>query len=164
MRKIIIGFSHSTKSFSPFSKALQWWDGVPYSHTYFQFESQTYSVEMVYQASSTMLNYMAKPVFCKNNETVREFELQITDEQYFNLMKDCMESAGLEYGIKQVFGILLADVFKLKKNYFSDKEKYHCSEWVAEKLQELGYRFDKELDLVKPVDIFLILDYENSRS
>lgn len=161
MKKIIIGFSHSTKKFALFSKAIQLWDGVPYSHVYFQFESQKYNVEMIYQASSTMLNYMAKPVFLKNNEVIKEFEIQITEQQYDKLMKDCMESAGLEYGVKQVFGIVIADILHLSNNPFSDNEKYICSEWVAEQLEKLGYKFDKELDLVKPSDIYCVLDYEN---
>lgn len=161
MRKIIVGFSRSTKDFAPFSKAIQWWDGVDYSHTYFQFESQKYDVQMIYQASSTMLNYMSKPVFLLHNEVIREIEIEVTEEQYFKLMKDCMESAGLEYGLLQVFGIMIAESFSLQYNPFSDEEKYHCSEWIAEKLEDLGYKFDKELDLVKPIDIFELLDYEN---
>ena len=72
-----------------------------------------------------------------------------------------MESAGLEYGVKQVFGIILADIFCLQENPFSDDEQYVCSEWVAEKLEDFGYKFDKDLDLVKPIDIYEDLEYEN---
>ena len=153
-----IGFSRSTKHNALFSKGIQWWDGTNYSHVYFVFKSEKYNVEMVYQASSTMLNYMSKPVFLKNNEIVHEISLQLTEEQFYDLMKTCMESAGLEYGTKQVIGVVLADMFKLKENPFSDDEKYHCSEWVAERLEKIGYKFNKPLDLVKPVDIFKVFN------
>jgi hypothetical protein len=161
MKKIIIGFSRSTKHFAPFSKAIQWWDDTNYSHVYFQFKSSKYDVDMIYQSSSTMLNYMSKHVFLHHNKVIHEFELEISEEKYDKLMKDCMESAGLEYGLMQVFGIIIAETFCLPENPFSDEEKYHCSEWVAEKLEDLDYKFDKELDLVKPIDIFECLNYEN---
>ncbi len=132
MRTIIVGFSHSTKEFSPFSTAIQWWDGTNYSHVYFQFESSKYDVDMIYQSSSTMLNYMSKEVFLMNNEVRKEFTLELTDDQYSSLMKKCMVSAGLPYAVIQIFGIVLADIFKLK--------------------------FDKDLDLLKPSDIYKVLD------
>jgi hypothetical protein len=72
-----------------------------------------------------------------------------------------MKSAGLPYGTMQIIGIFLAEIFNMQENAFSDDEKYHCSEWVAEELEKLGYKFDKELDLVKPIDVYWVLDYEN---
>lgn len=157
MKKIIVGFSRSTKHFSPFSKGIQLWDNCDYSHVYFQFESSKYNVSMIYQASSTMLNYMSKDVFLQHNEVIYEFTLEITDEQYFQIMQNCMKSAGLAYGIKQIFGIIIADIFKLNKNIFSDPEKYVCSEWVAEQIELLDYKFNKSLDLIKPIDVFKVL-------
>lgn len=161
MRKIIVGFSHSTKKFAPFSIGIRWWDQVPYSHVYFQFESRSYKVNMIYQASSTMLNYMSKDVFLMNNVVVKEFELDITDEQYASLMESCMKSAGLPYGSLQICGIIIADILSLQKNPFPSEDKYVCSEWVGEELEKLGYKFDKDLDLLKPSDIYWLLDYEN---
>ena len=116
---------------------------------------------MIYQASSTMLNYMSKPIFLTHNEIIKEFTLELSNEQYFNLMKTCMSHAGLEYGILQVFGIIIAETLSLQENPFADEEKYICSEWVAEQLETLGYKFDKDLDLVKPIDIYDVLEYES---
>lgn len=161
MRIIIVGFSHSTKAFSPFSKVIQLWDHTNYSHVYFQFESQKYDVTMIYQSSSTMLNYMSKDVFLMNNEIRKEFPIQVTDEQYSVLMTDCMKSAGLPYAVLQILGIVIADIFKLKKNPFPNAKEYFCSEWVAEELEKLGYKFNKELDLVKPIDVYEVLDGQN---
>jgi hypothetical protein len=157
MKELIIGFSHSTKTFSPFSKAIRLWDGTEYSHVYFQFRSDKYDVDMIYQASSTMLNYMSKDVFLQHNQVVCEIKIFITEEQYFKIMKDCMISAGLEYGVKQIFGIFIADSFNLDQNIFADPEKYVCSEWVAEELEYLGYKFTKPLDLIKPKDVYKAL-------
>lgn len=158
MKTIIVGFSHSTKAFAPFSLGLRAWDGVPYSHVYFKFHSDKYDVDLIYQASSTMLNYMSEDIFLSFNELVKEIEIQVTDEQYHKLMKKCMECAGLQYGTLQIVGVLVADVLKIDRNIFSDPEKYHCSEWVAEELEELGYKFNKPTDLVKPIDIYKVLE------
>jgi hypothetical protein len=76
-------------------------------------------------------------------------------------MKTCMTHAGLEYGALQIFGIIVAEVLCLQQNPFADEHKYVCSEWVAEQLEILGHRFDKDLDLVKPIDIYDVLEYEN---
>ena len=157
MRKIIVGFSHSTKSFSPFSKLIRIWDGTPYSHVYFQFETTKNKVNMIYQSSSTMLNYMCKEVFLTKNAIVSEFELEIEDYQYDLIMLHCMKSAGLEYSVAQIIGMVIADLFNLKTNPFADEKKYVCSEWVAEQLQIVGYRFKKPLELVTPKDIHEIL-------
>lgn len=162
MRKIIVGFSSSTKKVAPFSKAIKWWDNCDYSHVYFQFESTKYDVDMIYQSSSTMLNYMSKEVFLLHNHIVHEFEIELTDEQYIVLMTNCMKSAGLAYGVLEIVGIFIADILNLTHNPFSDEEKYVCSEWVAEQLELLEYKFDKELELVKPIDVYMVLDYENT--
>lgn len=161
MKTIIVGFSHSTKTFSPFSKAIQLWDKTNYSHVYFEFESIKYDVDMVYQASSTMLNYMSKDVFLLNNKVIKEFKLELTDEQYFNLMQSCMKSAGLKYGQLEIVGIVIAEILRLDYNPFADSERYICSEWVGEQLEALGYSFIKDLALLKPSDIYMELENEN---
>jgi len=158
MKLVTVGFSHSTKAFAPFSWGLKAWDQVPYSHVYFKFHSDKYDVDLIYQASSTMLNYMSEDIFLGFNAVVKEIQIEVTDEQYYKLMKKCMECAGLKYGTLQIVGILISDVTKIDRNIFSDPEKYHCSEWVAEQLEQLGYNFNKPLDLVKPIDIYKVLD------
>lgn len=158
MKTIVVGFSKSTKSIAPFSKAICLWDKTNYSHVYFQFKNVKYDVDMIYQSSSTMLNYMSKEVFLHHNTIAYEFKIAVTNEQYDKLMKNCIISAGLPYSIMQIFGIILADVFNLKSNLFQNKDKYVCSEWVAEQLEELGYQFNKDLGLVKPSDIYRVLN------
>jgi hypothetical protein len=157
MRKLIVGFSHSTKFFAPFSWLIRFWDRTPYSHVYFQFETTKTKIEIVYQASSTMLNYMSKDVFLTKNSVVSEFELFLTDEQYNLIMLNCMKSAGLDYSIKQIIGLVIANTFNLKSNPLSDEKQYVCSEWIAEQLQTIGYRFKKPLDLITPKDVFKVL-------
>lgn len=157
MKNIIVGFSSSTKKFSPFSKLIRLWEGTDFSHVYFQFETSRNNVTIIYQASSTMLNYMSKEVFLQHNKVVSEFNLELSNEHYSELMLQCMKSAGLGYSIKQILGLAIAQVFRLKRNPFSDKEKYVCSEWVAEQLELCGFKFSKKLDLVTPKDIYELL-------
>ena len=157
MRKLTVGFSSSTKNFAPFCKAIELYQHTNYSHVYFKFETTKNHVIMIYQASSTMLNYMSQGVFLIHNKVIQEFELEIEDAVYDKIMLNCMLSAGLGYSIKQVFGLLIANVLHLKTNPLSDPEKYVCSEWVAEQLEVAGYVFDKPIDLITPKDINLKL-------
>lgn len=158
MRTVVVGFSYSKKRFALFSQLIRWWDRTNYSHVYFQFESPKYNVQLIYQASSVMLNYMAKPVFQEKNEIIKEFEIEITDDQYFSLMKSCMLSSGRDYSTLQIIGIVISDILKLKNNPFPSKNEFVCSEWVAMQLVALGYEFEKSLDLVKPSDVYKVLE------
>lgn len=159
MQSIIIGFSSSTKKFAPFGKAIQVWDNTNYSHVYFQFKNTKYNIDMIYQSSSTMLNYMSKDIFLSHNKIIKEFTLDLTDEQYSILEKKCLHCAGMEYGVLQIIGIVIADILGWDHNPFPESEKYICSEWVAEQLVVLGYKFNKELSLTKPIDVYKVLEH-----
>lgn len=155
MRTLTLGFSRSTKKFAIFSWALQAWDKVPYSHVYFKFEnSRNPDIPLIYQASGTMLNFMSEEVFLEHNKVVEEYPLKVSDEAYNDILRDCMKFAGRPYGKWQIIGIALADILKLKKNLFANKDKlFVCSEWSAKQMKRLGYIFYKDNDLVKPIDI-----------
>lgn len=161
MRTLTIGFSHS-KGFKPFSWAIKGWDKTPYSHVYFKFVTKSNpDIPLIYQASKTMLNFMSEQVFLTQNVVCREFEIEVTDEQFAAFLRDCMLNAGKPYGIMQIVGIFIADVFKLKKNPFPNSDKYFvCSEWVAKELEKLGYKWDKPMDLVDPKDVYKVLSKE----
>lgn len=160
MRSITVGFSASTKKIQPFAKLIKWWDDTEYSHVYFKFHSVTYDVQMIYQASSTMLNYMSEDVFLLHNKVIEEINIDVSDEEYLELMKDCMESAGKEYGLMLVLGIFIADILNLTGNPFPDKNKFVCSGWIARRLEKLGYKFNKKINIVKPIDINKVLKNE----
>lgn len=159
MRKLVIGFSKSTKKFAPFSWAIRLWDKTDYSHCYTQFENRRFpDLPLIYQASHDMMNFMTREVFLESNKVVEEFIVETNDEQHEKLLHEAMKMVGRPYGVKQVIGIAIADLLRLKKNPFTKKEKtYTCSEWCGIVLDILGYEIKKDRNLLKPSDIYAAL-------
>lgn len=155
MRTLVIGFSKSTKRLALFSWALLAWDRVPYSHVYFKFENlRNPDIPLIYQASGNMLNFMSTDVFLQHSKVIEEIKLEVPEELYNDILRECMKCAGLPYGKLQVLGIMIADIFRLARNPFpNQKSEFVCSEWIARQMIKLGYVFYKDLDLVKPVDV-----------
>jgi hypothetical protein len=159
MRKIKFGFSYSTKRFAIFSVAIRLWDRTKYSHCYIEFENRRFPhIPLIYQASHDMMNFMTKQVFLQNNHVTHEFELEISEEQHDRLLEHAMRMVGKPYSVRQIFGIVLADIFKLEKNPFTkDEESFICSEWCGIALEILGFQLKKDRNLLKPKDIFKAL-------
>jgi hypothetical protein len=161
MRKVKLGFSYSTSKFAPFAWAIKWWQKTEYSHCYTEFENRRHpELPLIYQASHDMMNFMSKEVFLTNNRIVEEFEIEISDEAYDNLMYKAIKIVGKPYGVKQIIGILIADLFNKKTNPFVTKaDTYICSEWCAIVLEELGYVLPKDRNLLTPKDIHKVLKW-----
>jgi hypothetical protein len=154
-RTLKFGFSDSKKSFAPFSwliKVVYGWDS---SHTYVEFENKKYpGFPLIYQASKFMTNFMLQNNFLKHNRVKHEFQLEVSTELYDKVLFKCMSLAGEKYGVWQALGMGLAKLFRLKKNYFSQKNSFVCSEIVLICLEEIGYSPKYDLELVSPKDIY----------
>ena len=159
MRKVIIGFSASTKILPIFSWAIRIWEGTEYSHCYTQFENRRHpELPLIYQASHDMMNFMSRSVFLTTNRIVEEFTIEVTDEAYDRLMYRAIQLVGKPYGVRQIVGIVVAQIFNLEKNPFeTKKDTYICSEWCGLVLKELGYDFPKDPNLLTPADVYNIL-------
>ena len=74
-----------------------------------------------------------------------------------------MENAGVSYGFKQLVGIALVKLFRLKTNPLSEGRKSQvCSEIVGRFLRMHSNVADKlNLDIASPRDIQLVLDQNN---
>ena len=153
MSKLTIGFSRPSSKFAIFGRAIMLYEGVNYSHCYIKYTTGSGSV-LICQASKGMLNFMSVPAFLLHNVVVEEFEIDVTPDQLAFIKKKSMDKAGLPYSVKQIVGIVVAGIFKLKTNPFdSDPDTFVCSEWVGETLQSLGVKIDKDLGLITPKDI-----------
>lgn len=159
MRKVIIGFSHSTKFMPLFSWAIRLWEKTDYSHCYTQFENRRHpELPLIYQASHDMMNFMSRPVFLDSNKVIEEFTIEISDEAYDRLMYKAIQLVGKPYGIKQIAGILISQLFNLNKNPFvTKKDTYTCSEWCGLVLKELGYVIPRDPNLLTPADVYKVL-------
>ena len=156
--KLIIGFSKPTAKFIPFAWAIQLFEGTEYSHCYIQFETSS-GPTLICQASKGMLNFMSPEAFNLHNQVIREFEIEMSQEQLTQIKVRSMEKAGLPYSITQIIGIVIARIFKLDKNPLDqDKDTFVCSEWVGQVLESLGAELDKDLNLLTPRDIYEYLE------
>ena len=152
--KLIVGASRSEKIGS---KAIQMVMGVDYSHVYARWWLKSQEREIVYQASHGMVHYTSLEHFTRDNIIVREFVLDLTDEQFKKFSRKCIDLAGEKYSILTLFHIWLNDASGGKLQ-FGDQTGYICSELMCELLMDLGVEFDKPKWMVKPSDIVLALE------
>jgi len=153
--KLTIGFSKpKNKMFPFFSWLIRLWDNAPYSHVYIRWTSNN-SLNICYQASRSMVHFLGEKVFNQTILPIEEYELDITQEQYQQMLRFCVLNSGVNYSFKQILGIVLAKVLRLSKNPFSDQNNgYVCSELIAQiMLDKLSITFDKEIELLTPRDI-----------
>lgn len=88
-------------------------------------------------------------------EIIKHYEIDIDSPQYRQLIDICMKYAGVDYGIWQVLGIALTNMFGLKKNPLSVGDYSQvCSELVGIFLRDvMGFDIDFDLDTAGPKEI-----------
>lgn len=157
-RVITIGFSTSRR-WNPFSALIKRWWGTPYSHTYLKWDTP-WGFSEVLEASGTSVRMVNDEIWKKKNRPVYEKELVITREEFNRMMSQLRPLTGTPYGWGQVMGIILKELFRLKKNPFSDgADTFVCSELVLKFLRDVANiccnRMDS--DSVSPHDIYEIV-------
>lgn len=162
--KIKIGFSQPKGKFFPiFSWLIRLIEGTKYSHVYLQWDSEFADSTITYHAAGHSVHFLGLNLFKKSVEPIHEFEMNISREQYQELLHYCFDNSGTDYGIKQIFGIAavkLAALFgKDIKNPFSDGNKSQvCSELVGYVLSDvLEQDLNLDLDVAGPKDIYKFL-------
>lgn len=154
--KITIGASRNATN-ALGSEAIQWWLNTDYSHVYVRWFLNDQKREIVYQASQGSCHFLAFNNFTINNIIVKEFNLELTTEQFQEFSAKCVDLAGQKYSKLELIQILLSDLSKGRLK-FKDQPGYICSELMAELLIGLGYLFNKPLYLITPKDIVVTLE------
>ena len=155
MKTITIGFSKSKKKFAIGSWAIRWYMGTPYSHTYIGFHADKIDRDLKYEAVGSGVRFIGAKLWETHAEEVKSYTIEISDQNYIELMQDCVDNAGINYGYWQNIGIIVADIVGLKKNLFT--VGFNCSESVGRILRKEGYTIDKDLNILTPKDIDMIL-------
>lgn len=132
---ITIGFS-KPKTWKPFAWLIMVGYGIPFDHVYVKIDFPKIGTTAIYQASGTMVNFMAQDVFFANNVTLHEFVIPLDDNSRANLMKFCIDNAGKPYGIKECFGLAWVRLNalvgrKIANPFKADGSTYVCSELAA---------------------------------
>lgn len=156
MKSIAIGFSKSKKFFPIGSLAIRAYMGTPYSHVYLKFHSESLNRELIYEAVGAGVRFIGSKRWEEHATEVASFELDISDESYCKIMQYCIDNSGIEYGFLQNIGVVVSNFLGLKRNVFSSGE--NCSEMIGKILGLEGRDFEKDLNLLTPKDIFLILN------
>ncbi len=155
MSVIYVGLSYP-KFFKIGAWLISKWINRPYSHAYIRFSKGTIS-STVYQASHGMVHFKTQENFLKDNITVREFCIEVTEEQKINILQHCMDLAGEKYGYLELVKIFILDILnwlKIKVPDTYDGPGYICSELVADILEQtLNVVWNKPTYLLKPSDI-----------
>jgi hypothetical protein len=158
--KIKIGFSSPINHpFPILSWAIKTIYNTPYSHCYLKFHSDSLERDIIYEAVGVGVRFVGANLWSQHAEVIKEFEIDLSSDQYTELMRFCIDHAGIEYGKVQVLGIYAAKLFRMRENPFKNDDSLEvCSEIIGRILEQLGYEFNKSLDLISPKDIFEELD------
>lgn len=160
--KIKIVFTKPKNKILPIgSYLIRLYQKTGYSHVALIFQTSR-GKKLVYEAVGSGIRYISKNKWLENVIVVESFELEISAENYIQIIDYCIENAGYDYGFMQNIGIAVAEIFNLKKNPF--KKGKNCSEVLAEVLVKNGFDVTKPLDLVTPKDINDILVSRDSES
>lgn len=155
---IIIGFSKPKAWFKPFSWAIRALYNTEYSHTYVRWYTKGAQADVYYEASGTSVHFVASRIFKARAITLHEYKITITKAQRQELVGWCLNNAGMDYGLKQAFGIGIMKMLELEHNPFGEKDAQVCSEVVAHVLKgiaDLGLKIDFEKASPKDIKVFL---------
>lgn len=162
METIKVGFSKPNK-FKLFAWSIMVGFNIPYSHVYVRYYSNKYERFVIYQASHSMVNFMSPVIFESDNLVVKEFSIDMTDENRTKMIQFAMDNSGKSYGVKQALGMAIVRICELFgktiKNPFKDEgSTYVCSELGGYILKNFtDIKVDKDLDDVTPKDLYELL-------
>jgi hypothetical protein len=146
------------------STAIRWYFGDKFSHTYFKAQLPNLIGPSILQATGAGIGICSNENFIKHNEVVREFDIEISPELFYEIYNEFHARAGTKYGYIQNIGILITRELlrigvKLNVNPFQDGMV--CSEYLAYCLEEI-YPEDwnsstQDFNLTTPKDVYTYL-------
>lgn len=158
MPSIIVGFSRSRSPWKIGSKVIQEVEKRDFSHAYIKFEEPITSLSMIAQASNGFVNLMSEEIFESHNIIVEEYELELKDFEFIDILNFLYANMGKDYSL---FQLVLIGIKKLLKIELSELENrdlaYICSEFAAKVLQIVRKPMPEHLDYVTPSDLRTII-------
>ncbi len=163
MRTITVGFSRPIKP-TLFSKLIQWADhGAPFDHVYIYWNWDLIGRQIIYQASKMAVNFESDVTFNAHAIRVEEYDVQISDACYKEIMQFCMDNSNKPYGLKEIFGFAWVKICgwfgkKVNNPFPTHGASYVCSKLITEILQ-IAKIVDPRIssDDVDPLDLNLII-------
>lgn len=159
MSNLIVGFS-KPKQYKLFAKLIMIGYCIPYSHVYIKFWSDKFQRFLIYQASGTAVNFMGTTIFEDHNETIKEFELVLTDEDRIKMIQFALDNSGKSYGFKNALGLTVVRIMELfgkriKNPLADDGKTYVCCELVGHVLKEYANtNIPYDLNTLNPKELY----------
>ena len=141
MKELKIQFTRPKgHKFPILSKIIRWAEKTPYSHVRLKWINTT-GTSLVYEASGDEVKFLGPMAQLRAPvEIVSEFVFTLDQEAYRRLVKICMKYAGIKYSKKQLIGLLLVKLLRLKKNPIRDGHQGQiCTELGARICNEVLY-------------------------
>lgn len=132
MKKVKVCFSTTPLLLSDLIRDFQ---DSNVSHCYFEFDDERYGETLVYEAKGLNTHLLNKKNIDPNTQVIYEFEADISDEKFSQIMKHIYRNIGMPYAWKTLLGHAIKKIaawFCIKlKNPWPEPGQI-CSESVAE--------------------------------
>lgn len=152
---VIIGFSRPN-SFKLHGLLIEKIDDAPFDHAYMRVTMSKIDRELIFQSIAVGVQIVSEKQFRSISTPVEEYALDITDEQFINLIRFCIDNAGKPYGILDVIGLGIARILqklglKAKNPFNQGNKNAFCSQLIAEALKNIDPNdFNIDPDNVSP--------------
>lgn len=159
--KFKVGFSRAQDWYKVGSKAIEIAEKRPYSHAFVRYIDPFTQRDMVAQASHGMVNQLSFIRFIETNTVVKEYEFDITPEQFRTLLSSIEDNLGTPYGKLELLWIAVKKLFHVQVNIHDHDDSFICSEFVARILQILNILSPENVDFLTPSDLDALLQRVN---
>lgn len=153
--QINIAFSYP-KSFKIGAKFISFILNKPYSHVLVYWNSKNLDRTLVYQASHGQVHFIEMTNFLKDNNIVKDFKLEITDENFNKLIQKCVDLAGQPYAYFELITIGIHYILSKIgiKLFFKDIKGYVCSGIAGVIIEQIFQtKLTKPTNMLNPADI-----------
>lgn len=162
MKTIVIGFS-KPQQFKLHAWIIMKIDDATFDHAYLKFHSDSLDRDIIYQAIGKGVQFIGKTLFETKSKAIEEYEIEIEDNDYIEMMKLCVDNAGIAYGFLQVIGagiVKIASKFgkQIENPFYNGLINEFCSEIVFRCLNKIDQKdFNLKPENITPKDLNLLL-------
>lgn len=168
MKSIVVGFS-KPRSFAIHAEIIMLLDHAPYDHAYLKFHSDSLDRDIIYQAVGKGVQFIGRTLFETKTQPVEEYQVDMDDDKYTEMMQFCVDNSGISYGLLQLFGVVIVKIAakfgKTMKNPFDNGlQSEFCSEIVARCLIEADPKeFNMDPETISPKELNTLIKNINAK-
>lgn len=155
--KITIGFSRARSKLALGSKVIQLVDKRDYSHCYIKYNHPVTGLTIITQAAHGFLNQFSLGIFLLDNVIVKEYEFNVTKDQYIAMLSYIHLNLGRKYGYFELVKIAIKKLFKIQVDRGDGDKTYICSEFAARICEILNILPTESRDYLEPSDLDTLL-------